>query len=598
MMLGAALFTACSGGAGSAGPVTLPPVCDDAVTARCQCLLYDAARCAGTVRAPRVDQARQCAGNAACLEALAAECAAQLQTVIDRAQSCSGPLDGPWLETDRGDTDAEADELPAELDETPEIGDGDEDAFDPDEAFAPGPLPLRIEIVRPAPGEAVRGPVVVQARLVDDDGGEWAVDLQYARSDQSFGPATLAASVDTTPPADVNGRYLPGTPRTLTWVWASAIDAEGRDISGQVLRIRGRSGDGSVGLPVNADVSLTLRNDDDKDRVLLVAHPFARDITVGRITTASRPEVLRRFEIAAEGKPVTRIRFAPDGRRAALLFKESPRFVELTVGDGGALTVARDLTLAAGQPADVVYAPDGLRAYVALGSSAETGGGIVPLTRNAAFELTEGRRTALSLPSALAFTPGGRLLASGGKDFDTGTDYGAVSLSPDLKLLSRANLGYTLLARFIDTRGDAFAYFPDEWGGVVHGVELKPDGTFGRTFDIANLPSAFDVAVHPRGNALIVSRLDKNALTIVRLAQDGTGYEPREVRNVGLPAELDMIRTGVRGGLVVVGSIQPQATTARLQPIELRDDGGFRLGTPVELEAGQAGIAGDIAIQP
>ncbi|MEW5851010.1 MAG: hypothetical protein AB2A00_19645 [Myxococcota bacterium] len=344
------------------------------------------------------------------------------------------------------------------------------------------------------------------------------------------------------------------------------------------------------------------RGDPDRDRVVLLGHPFTEEPGVdgteisGMTLTAAGTLTIDGVRVDVGTRPA-RITFVPSGA-VALVLGEDGTLVSVEVKSAQELTVMDRVTLPSAGYGDLVVAPDGATFY-AVGSNVAETSGISTVTVGCEGQLTvhEDAFFNLRLTDSLALTADGtRGYVLGGQAVFEPVD------DNDVRLLRRKETGWEQVAAFdvftdfIDTL--RLALSPDGSTLVIpNGSAFSSEGgqvsvltasgeTLTESVRLTNLPDAREALFSADGQTALVSLLQPGK--VVALSNPGTGWAVSQtVTGVGLAEQMAIVRRGALNGRVLVPSIDPNGgpNVVSLQitgPGQVEDLGQVELGSGSE----------------
>lgn len=369
--------------------------------------------------------------------------------------------------------------------------------------------------------------------------------------------------------------------------------------------------DDDAGFVVDPPGCLEGMGDADKERVVLVGHPFAADAGVDGTD-------LRSMTLQADGALVddgmrldvgfrtNRIEFVPSGT-IALVLGEDGELASVGVKGALDLEVVDEVQLPSAGYGDLRVAPSGDVVYVVGTNSTETGGiSVVDVGCDGALTVREDAFVPLRLTHALVLLDDGRALVIGGQaTFDpAATDLDDTRLF-DLRDGAPSEVAKVdLWSDFIDVaRIDAspdgrFALVPNQSPFSAEGgkaMTLSIDGDVVESRGFLDLPAATEAVFSPDGTRALVSQFDEDKVSIVFIDDDGDFSVTGAVTGIGLADQMATVRRGTNAGLVLVTSVDQSGNIALLK----FDDaaGALDLGQTA-LGEGSPDIPGAIAVQP
>ncbi len=365
-------------------------------------------------------------------------------------------------------------------------------------------------------------------------------------------------------------------------------------------------------LPPDDQCDLSAKGDENKDRVVLIGHPFAQEVgqqgtTLTSMTLRATGELVRDGVRLDVGVRVGRIEFVPSGQ-FALVLGERDELISLRVDGAGALTEVGRVELPGADYGDIVMMDNGRTAFIVGSNVNETSGiSVVNIGCDGSIELLSEAFFNLRLTRSMALRPGQQsaVLLGGQTAFEPIDD-------DDLRLLERDGDGwrqtgaFDIFGDFIDA--ERIGLSPDgqlllipngsvfsEEGSQVSVVAIEGDGAR-EVNRLTDLPDAREARFSPDGQSAIVTLLEPGRVAVLR--RDGLNMVlVEEIRGIGLPEQIAAVERGDLSGLVLLSSVDPQGGP-NIAMLRFEGPGQVVDMGQVDLSEDFEDIPGPITVQP
>lgn len=348
--------------------------------------------------------------------------------------------------------------------------------------------------------------------------------------------------------------------------------------------------------------------DPDRDRVVLVGHPFGAE--VGTNGTEIRSLTLKvGSDLADDGVRLdvgfepARIELVPSGA-FALVLGEAGELASVRVRSAADLAVVDQVTLPSAGYGDLRVSADGSEAFV-VGSNVDGSSGVsvVRVACDGALDVVTEAFFPLRLSESLAFLPGEqRAVLLGGQTVFEPID------DDDVRLLQRSGEGFTEVGAF-DLYGDfidalRIAVSPD--GGTLlipNGSPFSNEGSqvLVATLDgdsiteshrIQGMDDAREALFSADGQTALVTLLEPGKVVV--LSDQGAGLAvANEIAGVGLAEHMAQVERGQLAGTVLVTSVGQHG---ELTTLGITGPGVVEERDVLDLGAGGENLPGALAV--
>ena len=470
---------------------------------------------------------------------------------------------------------------------------GDDGGIPADDGGTPGDdaSEIPVELTLDPIDSWQRGPVRVYFSISGPAGQAVDLTFEYSTDGQTFNPATVLANYQpdvTLDPAGVDGVF----------VWDSKSDVTTDEAA---VTIRGTPRVGNTDHTPDTTGPFELLNAPDRDRPVVVAHPYNADSdpgTLASVLVLRSGGTLEDTGVDLEcGSAPALAEFTADGRFGVVL-GEGPghnqhNLAPFSVDRTGLLTRLGgviDIRALDFSGSDLVPAPDGSGIWLVHRTgegglfflSFEGGQPHIRPAQPSGYNLFP-----ITLPASMAILPDNRraVLSGGALSIDDPPyDITLVDLFSgtilDQQVMGAGSMG----DKTVVSSDGARALIPsaDPWGVGNHQVmvvELGADSVL--SWQGVAVPYPAWVAIHPGDGAALVTSWDDDSVTVVNLSSDPPAAV-QTIAGVPLADHLDCVREGSLAGLCLISAVTDLAI------ISLENDGttsqspSFAFGDGVE----------------